>query len=599
MRFSFAWTAPLALVLLSVGAPAQVGPGTFLRGDANLDADIDVSDAVGTLSHLFLGAPPLACDDAADSDDNGSVEITDAIRTLVHLFLGGPAPELPFPEPDRDFTLDPIDCDTTTPDLGDGPITLDDIEPWIGITLSSRSLPGGGILVPEHIFQLLASMQPGESLLDYANVPGMEEYIAQVLPRLPVIGGPVALPDNLQAPAGQDGCYRIPSALLIGKSHDTDPLEGGALESWTEPETVCGIGLHTVRFFVRDSDGHESTAAAFVTLCDSSIDGCEEATTPGAQLTSGPPCLITCEWVYSPSIRPPEFRQWAERTVYNEAGQRVDVSRRAPPLFDSRPSTTWHKLEGPGPIHGAFATRVNPLCSTPAQTTSIQVRGDLYNHLNLICYDSDGKLAYCNCKGDGEATATYQGVAHLGAYAGHRCPSGTNPVETSAVEETHFMVNGSTIFDKALVLHRGNQVTRSTMLNFGARLGVSGAGVAGDIGVNVGVSEQVVGRTGELQGTLRALGNKKVSLPMTVLLEGAGRAEVFASGQADGFAGLQTEVVSLVEIARTNCPGATAWFVSVFLGGTNEVAITEALAEIERLIENRTGLRFQVLIEGR
>jgi hypothetical protein len=64
----------------------------FRRGDANADGRYDLSDAVFTLSFLFLGGSTPPCLDAVDADDNEALEITDAIFSLNFLFLGGPPP---------------------------------------------------------------------------------------------------------------------------------------------------------------------------------------------------------------------------------------------------------------------------------------------------------------------------------------------------------------------------------------------------------------------------------------------------------------------------------------------------------------------------
>ena len=45
--------------------------GHFLRGDATADGNLNLTDAVFTLNHLFLGGPAPDCADAADADDNG------------------------------------------------------------------------------------------------------------------------------------------------------------------------------------------------------------------------------------------------------------------------------------------------------------------------------------------------------------------------------------------------------------------------------------------------------------------------------------------------------------------------------------------------
>jgi len=69
----------------------------FLRGDADTNLVVDITDAVQTLNFLFLGGPEPACEDAADSNDDGTLNISDGIHTLGFLFLGSAPP--PFPGP--------------------------------------------------------------------------------------------------------------------------------------------------------------------------------------------------------------------------------------------------------------------------------------------------------------------------------------------------------------------------------------------------------------------------------------------------------------------------------------------------------------------
>ncbi|MEM7264156.1 MAG: IPT/TIG domain-containing protein, partial [Planctomycetota bacterium] len=85
-------------------------PAQFLRGDANLDEDVDLSDAVRILIYLF-GGGEAQCLDAADSDDSGDVDLTDAIFVLNYLFQGGLEPSAPFPALGVDPTPDEIGCD--------------------------------------------------------------------------------------------------------------------------------------------------------------------------------------------------------------------------------------------------------------------------------------------------------------------------------------------------------------------------------------------------------------------------------------------------------------------------------------------------------
>jgi hypothetical protein len=96
-----------ASTFLSTASP----PGAFLRGDANADGKITIVDPVATLTFLFLGGAPLACEDGADANDDGVLTLTDAITTLSYLFLGGAvikAPGTKFPW--FDPTTDGLGC---------------------------------------------------------------------------------------------------------------------------------------------------------------------------------------------------------------------------------------------------------------------------------------------------------------------------------------------------------------------------------------------------------------------------------------------------------------------------------------------------------
>ena len=81
----------------------------FVRGNANLDDEVDLADAVFTLNHLFLGGP-LLCRDAMDADDDGTLTLTDPVYVLQFLFRGGSAPSAPFPTAGFDPTVDSLFC---------------------------------------------------------------------------------------------------------------------------------------------------------------------------------------------------------------------------------------------------------------------------------------------------------------------------------------------------------------------------------------------------------------------------------------------------------------------------------------------------------
>ncbi|MBI4586394.1 MAG: hypothetical protein HY717_20485 [Planctomycetes bacterium] len=97
---------PSAGVALAVNQALRL----FIRGDANLDGSIDISDAVVELLYLFLGRGQIECLDAADANDDGEVSITDPIHLLLFLFQQGEAPAPPFPELGIDPIPDGLSC---------------------------------------------------------------------------------------------------------------------------------------------------------------------------------------------------------------------------------------------------------------------------------------------------------------------------------------------------------------------------------------------------------------------------------------------------------------------------------------------------------
>ncbi len=80
----------------------------FRRGDVTQDLEVDVSDAVGLLAHLFQGQLHLPCPDAADVNDDGAVDVTDVVYVFASLFGGGPAPLPPGLECGVDPTPDAL-----------------------------------------------------------------------------------------------------------------------------------------------------------------------------------------------------------------------------------------------------------------------------------------------------------------------------------------------------------------------------------------------------------------------------------------------------------------------------------------------------------
>jgi hypothetical protein len=75
----------------------------FLRGDANGDEFVDISDVIAILSFLYEGEVKTSCLAAADANDDETLDLSDAVSTAA-LFLGTGGLPLPGPAPGLDPT---------------------------------------------------------------------------------------------------------------------------------------------------------------------------------------------------------------------------------------------------------------------------------------------------------------------------------------------------------------------------------------------------------------------------------------------------------------------------------------------------------------
>ena len=108
--------AVAALFLATFSTQLCAQASTFIRGDSNQDAVLDISDAVLTLGILFLGEENPDCDDALDANDSGGIDLSDAVYALAFLFSGGPALPAPFPDCGEDPTADELLCNNPPED---------------------------------------------------------------------------------------------------------------------------------------------------------------------------------------------------------------------------------------------------------------------------------------------------------------------------------------------------------------------------------------------------------------------------------------------------------------------------------------------------
>ena len=106
MKFKLVLVLVVSLLYARQACGAQ-----FIRGDSNLDGQVDISDPVTLLGILFLGNDDPGCADAHDGNDSGEADISDAIYMLSYLFSGGRVPPAPFGECGCDETdTDNLDC---------------------------------------------------------------------------------------------------------------------------------------------------------------------------------------------------------------------------------------------------------------------------------------------------------------------------------------------------------------------------------------------------------------------------------------------------------------------------------------------------------
>ena len=109
------WDHPSVAEVLRVTITTVDEATPFVRGDANADGSVDMSDVMSSLNYLFLGSEPPSCVDTLDLDDSGRLNITDPIFLLRFLFLGGAAIPAPSMECGPDATDDAITCDAFDP----------------------------------------------------------------------------------------------------------------------------------------------------------------------------------------------------------------------------------------------------------------------------------------------------------------------------------------------------------------------------------------------------------------------------------------------------------------------------------------------------
>ena len=97
------------MVLAEPTPGSGVEPVTFIRGDADANGEVNMTDGTLILS-VGQGDPP-SCMDRYDANDDGEVNfINDGIYLMTFLNSGGPPPPPPYPEEGADPTPDSLPC---------------------------------------------------------------------------------------------------------------------------------------------------------------------------------------------------------------------------------------------------------------------------------------------------------------------------------------------------------------------------------------------------------------------------------------------------------------------------------------------------------
>ena len=105
------WNGQVANASVENHTIRLVVPPGFVRGDANSDGKVDISDAIRGFMFLFLGASAPLCLDTFDANDDGGIDITDGIHILNDFFREGTGIPAPGPfECGMDPTPDRLSC---------------------------------------------------------------------------------------------------------------------------------------------------------------------------------------------------------------------------------------------------------------------------------------------------------------------------------------------------------------------------------------------------------------------------------------------------------------------------------------------------------
>jgi hypothetical protein len=186
---------------LSLAAARDGKAVDFIRGDANGDGVVSISDAQFIDSFIFQDSVSVPCMNAADVDDNGRMDLSDAVRILNFLILNGVEPKAPFPGEGPDPTVNEPDRDLGCASYGGGS-PIDD--PAARLTILDATAPGGA----DGTFSITVAISSSRPLAGYSGaLRAPEGVIAGALRKAKDLSG--TADGGLQATTLGDGAVKF------------------------------------------------------------------------------------------------------------------------------------------------------------------------------------------------------------------------------------------------------------------------------------------------------------------------------------------------------------------------------------------------------
>ncbi len=236
------------------GDPNLVSVGDqFVRGNANDDGWVNVSDANFILNYLYNYGGKPACMDAADVNDDGSVDLSDAKYLMDFLFNGTrPAPKAPWPGRGVDPTPDALTCKpimaTLTVSVSPDPVSQNVVVGTKGFTFANVVLTAAGedVNVSAMKAEMVTTLSAPNHYTNWKLVDGSQSLAT------------ISNPDPLSAvPGGATSTFVLTTPLLV-RSGTSKKIAVKADISVAAPEGgTIRVGLPT-----HILDGKQVTARA-------------------------------------------------------------------------------------------------------------------------------------------------------------------------------------------------------------------------------------------------------------------------------------------------------------------------------------------------